>query len=159
MNTDIPPLAENNDTFYTNKEKANCLNNYFSNQSKVEGDYDPLPPVQMLNSQIDEIQILTEDVQAVIHNLDTSKAVGPDLIHNKLLVAAGPVIIEPLTLLFNKSLNEGIFPDCWKVAHITPIYKLKGDRLDCSNYRPISLLSCIGKILEKCIKIHTTIPE
>ena len=108
MNTDIPPLAENNDTFYTNKEKANCLNNYFSNQSKVEGDYDPLPPVQMLNSQIDEIQILTEDVQAVIHNLDTSKAVGPDLIHNKLLVAAGPVIIEPLTLLFNKSLNEGI---------------------------------------------------
>ena len=151
-NRDIPPLEGNNTIFYTNKEKADCLNTYFSNQSKVEGDNDPLPPVQLLNSQIEHIQLLTEDVQAVIQHLDTSKAVGPDLIHNKLLVAAGPIIIEPLTFLFNKSLTEGVFPDCWKIAHITPIYKLKGERSDCSNYRPISLLSCVGKILEKCIQ-------
>ena len=151
-NRDIPPLEENNNIFYTNKEKADCLNTYFSNQSKVEGDNDPLPPVQLLNSQIENIQLQTEDVKAVLQHLDTSKAVGPDLIHNKLLLAAGPIIIEPLTFLFNKSLTEGVFPDCWKIAHITPIYKLKGEKSDCSNYRPISLLSCIGKILEKCIQ-------
>ena len=149
---DIPPLEENNNTFYTNKEKADCLNIYFSNQSKIEGDNDPLPPVQMLNSQLEHIQLLAEDVQAVLQHLDTSKAVGPDLVHNKLLLAAGPIIIEPLTFLFNKSLTQGIFPDCWKIAHVTPIYKLKGEKSNCSNYRPISLLSCVGKILEKCIQ-------
>ena len=41
----------------------------------------------------------------------------------------------------------------WKKAHITPVHK-KGSRSHCTNYRPISLLSCVGKVLEKCVKSH-----
>ena len=48
------------------------------------------------------------------------------------------------------SFKTGIFPQACKVANIIPIYK-KGDKLDCSNYRPISLLSDVGKIIEQCM--------
>ena len=151
-NNEIPPLVENNEIHHSNTEKAECLNIFFSNQSKVEDNCGPLPHLQYSTSQIDQIHILPADVSSVIQHLDTNKAVGPDLVHNKLLVAAGPTLNEALTFLFNKSLNDGEFPQVWKLAHVTPIYKLKGEKTDCSNYRPISLLSCVGKVLEKCIQ-------
>ena len=154
VNNEIPPLVEHNETVHTNKDKASCFNTFFASQSKVEGENDPLPQLHFLNSQIDQIHLTPEDVRSVIRNLNTSKSVGPDQIHNKVLVAACPVLLEPLTFLFNKSLHEGIFPLHWKTAHVTPIYKLKGERSNCTNYRPISLLSCVGKILEKCIQKH-----
>ena len=90
----------------------------------------------------------------MVDNLDKNKAVGPDLVHNRLLIAACPVIAEPLTILFNKSIANGSFPEVWKKAHVIPIYKQKGDKSSCKNYRPISLLSCVGKLLEKCVQKH-----
>ena len=62
------------------------------------------------------------------------------MIHNKLLKATVDIITEPLTILFNRCLNEGIFPNIWKIAHVTPLHK-KGPKNLCNNYRPISLLS------------------
>ena len=53
-----------------------------------------------------------------------------------------------MTKLFNRSLRQGIFPEDLKNAIVSPIYK-NGDKSDCSNYRPISVLSTIAKILEK----------
>ena len=64
------------------------------------------------------------------------------MIHNKLLIATVDIITEPLTILFNRCLNEGIFPNIWKIAHVTPLHK-KGPENLCNNYRPISLLSCL----------------
>ena len=55
--------------------------------------------------------------------------------------------------MFNRSLAEGIVPTVWKTAHVSPIHK-KGNKELCTNYRPISLLSCIGKCLEKCVQQH-----
>jgi len=70
--------------------------------------------------------------------------------HNKLLIATVDIITEPLTILFNRCLNEGIFPNIWKIAHVTPLHK-KGPENLCNNYRPVSLLSCVGKVLERCV--------
>ena len=55
-----------------------------------------------------------------------------------------------LTMLFNKSLRLGIFPGDWKLANIVPIFK-KGKRDFVENYRPISLLPVISKVLERCV--------
>ena len=98
------------------------------------------------------INLTVDDVITSIKELEPNKAVGPDMIHNSLLITACPIIAQPLTLLFNRSLAEGVFPQIWKTAHVTPIYKLKGERSSCSNYRPISLLSCVGKLFEKCVQ-------
>ena len=150
---DIPPLEIDDQTIYSNVKKANAFNVYFNSQSQITGNDDTLPNVDQDHQVMPRFQLNTEEVTVVLKNLDTSKAVGPDLVHNKILVAAYPIIAEPLTILFNRSLSEGIFPAVWKKAHITPIFK-KGNRSSCSNYRPISLLSCVGKILEKCVKLH-----
>jgi hypothetical protein len=63
------------------------------------------------------------------------------------------VLVEPITYLINKSLSDGVFPDEWKTANVTPIFK-KGDRQDYKNYRPISLLSNTSKILERVVYNH-----
>ena len=57
-----------------------------------------------------------------------------------------------MTYLFNKSLNDCCFPSPWKNAHIIPIFK-KNDKREIKNYRPVSLLSNIGKCMERII--HT----
>lgn len=59
-------------------------------------------------------------------------------------------ITPALSTLFNRSLNQSTVPDEWKRSNITPIHK-SGDKSETSNYRPISLLSLISKVLERCI--------
>ena len=59
-------------------------------------------------------------------------------------------IIPALTCIFNQSSNTGIFPEKLKITKLIPIHK-KGFLNDISNYRPISLLPSISKILEKLI--------
>jgi len=59
-------------------------------------------------------------------------------------------ISTPLAHIFNLSLTSGIFPNKLKQARVVPIFK-SGDHLDCDNYRPISLLSSISKVLEKIV--------
>ena len=59
-------------------------------------------------------------------------------------------ITKPMTRLFNKSLRDNIFPDIWKRANVSPIFKKEDPHL-CSNYRSVSLLSVVGKCLEKCV--------
>ena len=59
-----------------------------------------------------------------------------------------PFICDPLTYVFNLSLGQGTVPEALKAARVVPVFK-KGDRKDVSNYRPISILPCFSKILEK----------
>ena len=68
-----------------------------------------------------------------------------DMFSLKFLI---PVIVTPLTHIFNIALSTGTFPSLLKVGRVVPIYK-KGDRIDPGNYRPISLLPQISKLLEK----------
>ena len=151
---DIPPITDVNNgniILYDHIDKANCFNKYFESQSKVPNPDDDLPSIPINEKQIPPFILSVDEVENVLNKLDTSKAVGPDLIHNKVLKTASPVISNALTLLFNRSLTEECFPKCWKIAHVTPIHK-KENKSICSNYRPISLLSCVGKVLEKCIQ-------
>ena len=59
-----------------------------------------------------------------------------------------PVIAPSLALIFNQSISTGIFPSDWKIARVTPIFKT-GAKLDMENYRPISVISIVSKIMEK----------
>ena len=78
------------------------------------------------------------------------KRASNDLIPLELFKLYPKSLIERLTLIFNKSIEDGVLPDKLKFSTIIPCFK-KGNRKNCSNYRPISLLSYIDKILEKAV--------
>ena len=82
--------------------------------------------------------------------IDEKKSVGLDKIPNKLLKMAADVIAPSLTEIFTKSIHTGIFPNEWKEARVSPVYK-NGAKHDPSNYRPISVIPTVSKIFEKII--------
>ena len=87
------------------------------------------------------------EIRELISSVNWSKASGPYSIPSNIVKSFKDVFYEPLLAIVNKSLSEGIFPDLLKFATVHPIYK-KGDKSTCANYRPISILSNISKILE-----------
>ena len=97
-----------------------------------------------------DLQLSTEEVARTLLALDSTKATGPDEIPSRLLKDTACQIAPSLTQIFNKSLCLGEIPDEWKLANIVPIHK-KGDKSQVENYRPISLLSLVSKVLERCV--------
>ena len=84
-------------------------------------------------------------------NLDLSKASGPDCIPVVILKKCEPELSYILAELFNKCLNVSCFPDYWKVSSVVPVFKNVGERSTAKNYRPVSLLSVVSKLLEKLV--------
>ena len=130
------------------------LNNYFSSQAKVVDDDKNVPPLPRPQHTILSSFVIThQDVFDVLSKLDVSKACGPDLLSPRLLKEGASVLSNPLSTVFNRSLSQGYFPSSWKEANVTPIHK-KEDKSLPQNYRPISLLSPIGKTMERCVHKH-----
>ena len=88
------------------------------------------------------------EIEDIISSLDTSKSTGPNSIPQILIKSIKKSLSTPLSNLFNLSFSEGQCPDFLKISSVIPIFK-KDSKLLVSNYRPISLLSNINKILEK----------
>ena len=135
---------------------SNCLNKFFCDvPSRLAAQ---LPKsVKSATSYLSQeqkqfrfVQVSEIEVFLLLESLDTSKSFGIDKIHPLLLKTAALQIYRPLTFIFNLSINQGIFPDSMKLAKVVPIFK-QGSRFTCSNYRPISVLSSISKVFEKCI--------
>ena len=91
-------------------------------------------------------------IAEAIHDLRPSTSCGVDGLTSRLLKQAGPSIFKPLLHIINLSIEHGIFPDAWKIGCITPLFK-ESDASNPSNYRPISIFPCLGKVCERII--HT----
>ena len=99
--------------------------------------------------------VSVSDVTRYLKNLKRRKAAGYDNLPPGLLKDAASVIARPLTHLINMSLNSGDFPAGWKIARVQPLYK-SGPRDEFGNYRPISILPVISKIVEKVVHKQLT---
>ena len=89
-----------------------------------------------------------EKVLKYLSNIDISKATGTDGIGPRLLKLAAPHIAEHVTFICNHSINNSVFPNKWKEAKVTPLHK-GGPSEEVNNYRPISILPVLSKVLEK----------
>ena len=108
------------------------------------------PPLVRWGSFLFEPVIADSVISKFLH-LQTGKSCGHDLITNELLRMAGSSISGPLADLFNWSLSDGIFPDMWKEAVISPHLKEGKDATQPTSYRPFSVLSCVAKVLERLV--------
>ena len=107
-------------------------------------------PKQVTESQftfkaLKELETLKE-----LKNVKRKKASGLDNFPPGMLNDAALVLIKPLTFIINLSLETGVVPSEWKVAKVIPLYK-SGSLAEIDNYRPISILPTLSKILEKIV--------
>ena len=96
----------------------------------------------------------TIEIRNIINDLPNKQSSGHDGVSNTLIKKLVFSLVVPLEIIFNKSLSEGTFPDIMKIADVVPLHKGKS-RQFVTNYRPISLLLTISKILEKIIYKRT----
>ena len=155
----IPPLKsikENGEVTlaFSDVEKANLLNDYFASISTLNEVNAALPTFSLkTQNSLNNIQIQESEIIDVIKTLITNKACGEDQISHFILKKTSYTVAIPLKMLFNRSLSECHFPSQWKSGTVMPLLK-KSPSESPSNYRPISLLSCVGKLQERIIFKH-----
>ena len=131
------------------KDKANILNTLFIEQIMSDESQAALPQtVKNATHKLDSIIVTPEEVRDTFKLLRIGKAAVPDLINNRLLKELAQPLALPLSDLFNLSISFGSVPHILKQANVTPVDN-KTDPSDVSNYRLISLLSTVSKVLEK----------
>lgn len=99
------------------------------------------------------LRVSLDKLKEKFKELDISKGAGPDMIPPIFVRNCADELALPLFIIFNKSLQEGIFPDKWKTAHVVPIHK-SGDSTNVRNYRPISILCTFSKVFESLMRDH-----
>ena len=114
-------------------------------------DTESLPSMPLIpHSDAPDITIEPNGVAKLLAKLNPHKAKGPDNIEAKLLKIAATELAPAISLLFQASLDQGVVPEIWKKAFVSPIFK-KGDKAAATNYRPISLTCILCKTLEHII--------
>ncbi len=91
------------------------------------------------------------EISKILETCKIRKASGPDNVSNRCLKNLPKLVIVFLSRVFNSCFEQSYFPIAWKLAKVIPILKPGKDSSDPTSYRPISLLSCLGKVLEKLL--------
>lgn len=126
---------------------TNLLNANQQNKMSSKSEFKAIP-----RDKIFEFSLVSEvDVMKEIKNLKNKKSVGIDGISIQVLKSCGHILGKSITYFINQSISQGRVPRGWKIAKVIPLHK-KGDKSNPDNYRPISLLPCISKIMERIIQ-------
>ena len=89
-------------------------------------------------------------IMNAVKQLINGKAAGPDKVQRKIAKDVNDLVSKPLSMIFNSSLANGIFPYIWKLAKVTPIFK-SGANKNVNNDRSISVISIFSRLLEKLV--------
>ena len=155
----IDCLKESGAEIVHKKDISNAMNSFFCSVGKnladkidpapnplLEGDYE----VNKRKARFSFRTIEVQEIRDAFATVKTAKSFGTDKISSYFLKLAQPFIENSLAFLLNTSIETSRFPDSWKVARVTPIFK-EGDKAEKSNYRPISVLPVISRLFEKLV--------
>ena len=149
----ISKLSINNLEITKDKDIANALNNHFAKidknlADKVRPERNDLFKHCLTDPISDSLFLQPTNNSEVLKEINQLKNEATIDIRVSLLKYVKQQIVNGLVIIFNKSFEEGCFPELLKIAKVIPIYKSE-DPTDPSNYRPISLLSVFDKLLER----------
>jgi Reverse transcriptase (RNA-dependent DNA polymerase) len=156
----IEKISENGQSITDPTAIANKFNDFFSSvgtkisESVVPTEKEACDYLEE-NPNIPEMELGGTgpiQVSEIINSFESKNSSDLEGINTKLLKFVSIEISVPLAHIFNLSLSSGTFPSKLKQSRIVPIFKA-GDQESCDNYRPISLLSSLSKILEKIVQI------
>ena len=157
--TNIDSLSDSSQTLFDKQRISDKMNQFFcSVGKKLAADID-VTPNPLLSGEfsindggkIFNFRAINEgDLQKAMAKMKIKKSFGNDNISGYFLKIAFAVISSSLLKIFNVSTETNIFPDAWKIARVTPIYK-EGEKSEKSNYRPISVLPVKSRLFEKLI--------
>ena len=152
----VGPLTDQDGKTVTDDQVgANLLNQFFTSVFTAENVNKMPEPSRLFtadeSSQLTDILLTEGEIEKSLANLKPNKAPGVDSILPNVIKEVAKEVAPPLTMIFQSSLNEGMVPDDWRNANVTPLFK-KGKRCLTSNYRPVSLTSIICKVLESHIR-------
>lgn len=158
--TTIKSIRDENGRIINNtKNMANSFNTHFTNiGQKLTSQFSKTYQQTTCNNNKSSLFFRPTDkieTLSYINELKTDSATGPDGISARILKQFKEILVTPITHIINLSLKQAIFPNICKIATVIPIHK-KGDKSDMNNYRPISLTSNLGKLIEKTIKARIT---
>ena len=88
------------------------------------------------------------DIENLVWKMRSKRSCGIDPLSNKVLKLTIPFFSKPFCRVINSSMKLGYFPSCWKVSKVAALHK-SGDKCDVGNYRPISMLSVLSKVVER----------
>ena len=138
------------------EEISDLFSNYFSTNFLHFANLPPVTHTQsniiskMNFNNISSVEVSVSQVKKLLLSLDRSRSAGPDMIPPIYLIECADSLSLPISILFKRSIDEGVVPQIWKSAFITPIYK-KGAKNNIENYRPISKLCILAKVLERIV--------
>ena len=133
---------------------AEEFNNYFVSVFNIEDNHVPQAGDSVSGktlNRLSDFQFSEEDIRKKLMKIREDKAPGADDIAPRLLCHIVHEITKPLWIIFRKSLDEGLVPEDWKRANVSPVFKA-GCRSSVENYRPISLTSQVCKVFESLLR-------
>lgn len=153
-------VDDKNNNIDNDTDKANHFNKFFQNvgtdMAKLIDRKDNHIFSDTYNPNTIYLLPTTEsEIDKYIRNLKNTNSSGNDGITNIIIKEIGRFILKPLVFITNLCFQTGTFPLAFKNSLILPIFK-SGEKTVVNNYRPISLTSNLGKIIEKCIKVRLT---
>jgi len=156
---EIPVIISQDGTECTSNEaKADCFAQHFSSKCSLTNDVDSanMPPIrQRSTAQLSMIRFRPDTVRRELRRIQPSKATGSDMIPGRVLRQCSDDLCKPIARVFSLSFQKNTQPKLWKLASVVPVYK-KNSKSDVKNYRPISLLPILSKVMETIVNRSIT---
>lgn len=154
--TGVGPLRDKNGKFhFKGHDKAQLLNDTFGCSNVTDDGNQPQFPRRVSSDvTLENVDLSPQTLKRLVRKIRPKLSLDPEGYPSYLLKNAIDALAEPLSLIYNSFSSVAKIPSSWKLAIITPIFK-KGLSSDPSNYRPVSLTSNFGKLMERAVVVST----